>query len=383
MRPVTIVAPPNYPYHATASLQTRLKRFNANSAVAIVYGLPAGFTQTVDWAENELLDKDVLNQPFPNPSPQAVQTRAIARLRKRLEDIYGTARRDLVAMIGDYCSFCELPLAGHLLAVEHVVPKGLYPTYTTWWWNFLLACRDCNSQKGETPPRATATAWAAPVVNPTEIQLRAAIVAHYIWADSTIYTYRTIGRAYYYKVDTANPRQLTAPEAGFDQNVLSSFTLTEVRGKVLRGAFLRANRQVECRIFNNGGGVRGTATVGLTGIDTPGTARAALRTRIWLLICEEVSNLVTTVAALPRANRPAVFANMWKTLLALAVRSGFYSVWVDVLTQNAFPSRVPNTGPGGVPVFANLGEKFVFETNPANGGGPLRVFPGTDVTAVP
>jgi uncharacterized protein (TIGR02646 family) len=61
---------------------------------------------------------------------------------------YKDAKPDLVARLGPYCSFCERPVVTQL-AVEHVQPKGL-PAYAHLigrWSNFLLACVNCNSTK--------------------------------------------------------------------------------------------------------------------------------------------------------------------------------------------------------------------------------------------
>jgi uncharacterized protein (TIGR02646 family) len=60
---------------------------------------------------------------------------------------YEEAIEDLTAQLGKYCSYCEryIPIG---LAVEHVLPKSLYPELKTTWTNFLLGCTNCNSVKG-------------------------------------------------------------------------------------------------------------------------------------------------------------------------------------------------------------------------------------------
>ncbi len=62
-------------------------------------------------------------------------------------DEYGHARPHLIGRMGDYCSFCELPLAA-ALAVEHIRCKSKNPALERDWDNFLLACPSCNSSKG-------------------------------------------------------------------------------------------------------------------------------------------------------------------------------------------------------------------------------------------
>ncbi|WP_321429987.1 HNH endonuclease [uncultured Methanolobus sp.] len=66
---------------------------------------------------------------------------------------YSNARGELVKRLGEYCSYCEMHLDSSL-AVEHVKPKK--PKGETEvivereldWNNFLLACSNCNSTKG-------------------------------------------------------------------------------------------------------------------------------------------------------------------------------------------------------------------------------------------
>ena len=61
---------------------------------------------------------------------------------------YQDAQRDLVERIGDYCSYCERQIETHL-AVEHIKPKSRACKLRNEWSNFLLACANCNSCKGE------------------------------------------------------------------------------------------------------------------------------------------------------------------------------------------------------------------------------------------
>lgn len=80
-------------------------------------------------------------------------------------DNYAEAKPFLISRIGsgwygniqvaNYCSYCERPISTNL-AVEHVQPKGLkvgsiqpYKHLHGRWENFLLACVNCNSTKGE------------------------------------------------------------------------------------------------------------------------------------------------------------------------------------------------------------------------------------------
>jgi hypothetical protein len=69
---------------------------------------------------------------------------------KVLAPVYPDARSDLINNIGQYCSFCEMPLAANL-AIEHMLPKRDFPDLLVSWTNFLLACPVCNSHKLQHP----------------------------------------------------------------------------------------------------------------------------------------------------------------------------------------------------------------------------------------
>ncbi|MBE9070508.1 HNH endonuclease, partial [Leptolyngbya cf. ectocarpi LEGE 11479] len=57
-----------------------------------------------------------------------------------------------------YCSYCERRMSTSL-AVEHVLPKSIYPDLETEWANFLLACVNCNSVKGSTDIKREDHIW--------------------------------------------------------------------------------------------------------------------------------------------------------------------------------------------------------------------------------
>lgn len=59
---------------------------------------------------------------------------------------YQDAAPYLHARLGRYCSYCERFIAANL-AVEHKLPKSIYPDLECDWMNFLLACANCNSNK--------------------------------------------------------------------------------------------------------------------------------------------------------------------------------------------------------------------------------------------
>jgi uncharacterized protein (TIGR02646 family) len=60
---------------------------------------------------------------------------------------YNDARGHLIERLGEYCSYCERKI-NHSLAVEHIMPKKLFPELELDWTNLLLSCGNCNSVKG-------------------------------------------------------------------------------------------------------------------------------------------------------------------------------------------------------------------------------------------
>jgi uncharacterized protein (TIGR02646 family) len=61
---------------------------------------------------------------------------------------YADAAPYLRERLGRYCSYCERKIPTSL-AVEHVIPKSHALALEKVWVNFLLACVNCNSQKGD------------------------------------------------------------------------------------------------------------------------------------------------------------------------------------------------------------------------------------------
>lgn len=67
----------------------------------------------------------------------------------RVYQSYQDSIDDLTQVLGWYCSYCEQPIR-HVPEVEHIQPKSLHPHLICHWDNFLLACKSCNTAKGNT-----------------------------------------------------------------------------------------------------------------------------------------------------------------------------------------------------------------------------------------
>lgn len=117
--------------------------------------------------------------------------------QKRIARVYALARRDLITNIGQYCSYCEMPLAASL-AVEHMLPKVWFPLYAVSWDNFLLACPICNSVKSAKPSFLDGK-QAAVGANPDFLQIVAGAQSLYLWPSDTA-TYTSFGRFFDYEL---------------------------------------------------------------------------------------------------------------------------------------------------------------------------------------
>lgn len=121
--------------------------------------------------------------------------------RDVIEGVYKSARYDLIKNIGQYCSYCEMPLAASL-AVEHKLPKQWFPFQSLNWENFLLACPICNSNKNAKPGvvEGIETALAGHVAPPlTKEKIAASASSLYQWPDDET-SYTSFETAFQYKM---------------------------------------------------------------------------------------------------------------------------------------------------------------------------------------
>ncbi len=115
---------------------------------------------TVDDAKTRLseLIEDWLDEEgkFHSGAPvweDKTKTKAFRNIRKKISNQtvgWGNARADLIALLGQYCSYCGIPMRS-VLHIEHVLPKSMFPEKMFEWSNFLLACPSCNSTKSNRP----------------------------------------------------------------------------------------------------------------------------------------------------------------------------------------------------------------------------------------
>ena len=60
---------------------------------------------------------------------------------------YDKAKPELLAQLGEHCSYCGRPGNAQDLHVEHIYPNDPHPELEYKWSNFLVSCNTCNSYK--------------------------------------------------------------------------------------------------------------------------------------------------------------------------------------------------------------------------------------------
>ena len=236
---------------------------------------------------------------------------------------YGFFRKSLVQRLGEYCSYCEVPL-GASLAVEHIVSKGAVALLEVTWDNFVLACTNCNSTKGS--------------------QVDIDNVGDYYFAsDTSINTFQK------FRYQLVNGAVIVAPAVANDRRAVNTIALTQL------------NRQ---RVDDSKASDR----------------RLANRTNTWM-IATELSQRLAPYYRQPggTANADPAVQLLKDQIKAVAVAHGFWSVWMTVFgatdfggaptrdgllcelfvstfpgtnypLTNACPRRVPADYTGGLPV---------------------------------
>ena len=212
-----------------------------------------------------------------------VPTRATGRgVQRLLAEEYGFFRKALVRRIGEYCSYCEVPL-GASLAVEHIVSKGDAAPLEVDWRNFLLACTNCNSSKG------------------TQVTFNN-IGQYYFPADTGVDTFDR----FVYTLQAPDDVVCVSPAEPADQRAIRTIELVQL------------NRQRP---------------------DDPKAAdrRVANRTRTWQVAVDLRERLATYFARRGRDANNDLATNLLKQqIVSAALTHGFWSVWMTVFGAGTF-----------------------------------------------
>lgn len=287
----------------------------------------------------------------PAPSWFAAWEEAAALIEGRVEGIYKEAAEDLIAGLGEYCSYCESRVTG-LLEVEHVLAKAEFPTLSTEWDNFLLACGPCNNCKKDTPTRSMVHRWLGTKIT-NESQCVTEVRQRYYWPDRFADSYRALLVELFYDSGNGSWQLIPLPDAtGTTTRMLSVDIPTRtVRADIPNQGL--TNVAVSARVTPkvtratlSGGGVANTIPTGaqeiidLCGLNTTRSARVAYdrrglnRTKAWF---DALESLKAVLACPTQAD----FDRNWPQVGRTAVASGFFSVWVRVFSLSQDPSGRP------------------------------------------
>jgi hypothetical protein len=189
MRPVKPNANPAYKVPATMSTKKK----------AVIAGLKynlvnpnKGTTGTFDTPKvlEVLLELTDLNQGKANwaglsGKDKALVPALISYFTKNNAMKYGNARGSLIDNYGQYCSYCGTTVQDTALAIEHCLPKAVFPSKMLQYDNFFLCCPSCNSNKGSKPTYAEALAWAKKTKPKPDIKdILLGGMNRQLWADS-------------------------------------------------------------------------------------------------------------------------------------------------------------------------------------------------------
>lgn len=207
----------------------------------------------------------------------------------------------LVDTIGDYCCFCEMPINVNFNIASKQNSK-LIRSYADGfqWGDLLLACRWCQQYRRPGAVRVSDYLW--PDQDPT-FRVDAATPFRYVYQQVTVIQGGSSGSANIALVNV-NPE---SPLAARAQRTLDLFQLNS--------PFYNAKTN--------------TLTLAPENVNAAWDPRLSARTEAWLTAHEVLANL-------DKANRTGlsgVAEMVWRQAIALAQKTGFWSVWMTVFWQ--------------------------------------------------
>ncbi|MFL5664976.1 MAG: HNH endonuclease [Ktedonobacteraceae bacterium] len=220
-------------------------------------------------------------------------------IQPALSETYSLFKGELIQRLGEYCSYCEVPLGANL-AIEHVLPKTRNLNEENAWSNFLLSCINCNSSKGS----------------------KEILRADYYWPDDTAINLAT---------------------SGFNTFSMLEYYFDQPTQKVL----LKANPGSGANV------AKVDATIKLTGLnkydDTNlkvSDRRVTNRTNTWNAarrMATTLSNYYTSYSRMSDQNQAAIAAAQDPAIIILkrqitiaALAAGFWSVWMTIFKDRTF-----------------------------------------------
>jgi hypothetical protein len=356
--PATYVVPLNQTWDGTSTSFTRIalnKLFNGSKSRAA----PASITLTT--AACLQMAWDIANGTVAwNANAMNVQRVLMARFG----NLYGDAGIPLTVAIGSFCSYCESYSSGGL-AVEHVVPKSPFPALTVEWTNFLLSCVPCNSIKNNRPSYAEVTAIAPASTNPTNIaDCRTTVRAMYEFPDDNATAFQDYQQVLWYNnAGTWTP--ITLAQSVNLANAITSKDLINRRVMANIPGLSAVPVEVRAVISCVAATPADAMTNNLCLLNRTPPALDPLRTSDQRVYNRTVAwfDTLTALTVLMGA-APAAFNSFWRLFVLSAQNSGFWSVWITLLSKSKDP-----TG-------ANLATRFLADPTIA------AACPGTNSTNI-
>jgi hypothetical protein len=290
---------------------------------------------------------------------------AKSAIMDKASEVYKLASIPLVDALGGFCAFCETSIPG-LVEVEHVANKAIYPTYMTTWENFVPTCGPCNTAKANKPDRATVVAWDG-ALNPNlpdDTPFYDVIRHHYAWPDLWNGTYQYFPLDFQMSEDDgATWTSLSLADAvDLQDNYQTGSNLQQrkVWADLRHGGVLYWDVLVRVRVLPVDDDL--VALCGLNKADTAGTydRRVYNRTVAWF-------SILSILRPLMEIDNEKQFLQFWPVVQHMSVATGFWSLWVTLLSQFNDFVPWPGTHSLGWWLYNDLNaETFYPGTNPAN-----------------
>jgi hypothetical protein len=289
----------------------------------------------------------VESQQIPQPANYATMKSCIAPISNHISGDTGNAgykqaAKFLLQNIGPFCSYCDSPLSGNV-DVEHVAPKAGYPYFSVDWNNLVLACTACNSYKLEQPSRAWMVANVFRNQQPGNESdyVNAIRTLFAVWPD------QSQGASYLAMqagIQAAAGGAALAKPYATGQSVQSvDYTTNVVTAQVFNANNALTAMAVQVLLTPRAVGippntvvttqVQAQNTIALTRLNEtqPNSIydrRVVNRTQAWFTVLAQLSLLDQAAA------NAALFDAIWGMTLTLAAKTGFFSVWLKVLTES-------------------------------------------------
>jgi hypothetical protein len=373
MRPVTVN--PNPPYKIPVNMTTTKKAiidglkanglkpvsgsgtFNTPAVLTILLALTAKNAGKPKWSGLPAKDKSLVNS-------------LIKYFTENDTMKYGNARGPLIDNYGQYCSYCGLPVQDTALAIEHCLPKAVFPSQMLYYTNFFLCCPACNSFKGSKPTFQEAYEWAEQFNKPPNMQqVLDGGMGRQVWPNST-YSWSGFPPFLW---DFEKDNEVPIADALNLDNLFVEVVNNEVKATivgynknqpVLVGAWMNMN-DFGNKVLNK----QEDNFIKIVKINdsTQGAysdRRVTNRTIAWLNILASLKSL-----NLFKAGSPEWKVMMYQVFIT-AKNSGFFEIWSWLFYKISGPTKANSV-------------YLYFRVTATDPKQPLYYFPGTNVNELP